>query len=182
MRNAPGRTILAEHRIETRDARSIRQVPYRLPYAYKDEVLKHLKEMRENGIIEPLTSEWCPPIVLVKKKDERYECVSTIDHWTVSHDLSDTSNTQFDRWRAKHITIDLTQGYLLVPVVQASRSKTAFVTPLVLFQFRVMPFGLHGAPAMFQWMMDRLLDGRNDFSGAYLNDLVIHSTSWDEHI
>ena len=60
-----------------------------------------------------------------------------------------------------------------MPVAEASRSKTAFTTPLGLFQFRVMPFGLHGAPATFQRMMDRLID-RLDFSGAYLDDLVIY--------
>ena len=60
--------------------------------------------------------------------------------------------------------------------------KTAFMTPLRLFQFRVMPFGLHGAPATFQRMMDRLIDGLRDFSGAYLDDLVIYSTSWQEHL
>ena len=69
MKNEPGRTTFAEHRIETGDARPIRLPPYRLPYAYKDEVLKDLREMQENGIIEPSTSEWSSPIVLVKKKD-----------------------------------------------------------------------------------------------------------------
>ena len=48
-------------------------------------------------------------------------------------------------------------------VAEASRSKIAFITPLGLFQFRVMPFGLHGAPAIFQHMMDRLVDGLGDF-------------------
>ena len=48
-------------------------------------------------------------------------------------------------------------------VAEASRSKTAFTIPLGLFQFRVMTFGLHGAPAMFQRMMDRLVDGLGDF-------------------
>ena len=36
---------------------------------YRDEVLKDLKEMQESGIIEPSTTEWSSPIVLVKKKD-----------------------------------------------------------------------------------------------------------------
>ena len=66
MKNEPGHTMLAEHRIETENARPIRQMPYRLPYVYRDEVLKDLKEMQESGIIEPSTSEWSSPIVLVK--------------------------------------------------------------------------------------------------------------------
>ena len=63
------------------------------------------------------------------------------------------------------------RGYLQVPVTEASRSK---MTPLGLLQFRVMPFGLHGAPVTFQHMMDRFL---GDFAGAYLDDLVVYSIS-----
>ena len=45
-----------------------------------------------------------------------------------------------------------------------SRKKTAFMTPYGLFEFNVMPFGLHGAPATFQLMMDNLLRGLEDSS------------------
>ena len=85
---------------------------------------------------------------------------------------------------AKYIsTTDLTRGYRQVPVAEDSRSKTAFTTPFLgLFQFKVMPFGLHGAPATFQRMMDRLLDGLRDCVGACLDDLVVYSTSWREHL
>jgi len=38
-----------------------------------------------------------------------------------------------------------------------------------------MPFGLQGALATFQQMMDRLIDGTETFDGAYLEDLVGHS-------
>ena len=69
LKNTPGRTTLTEHRIETKDARPIQQVPYRLPHAYKDKVLEELKLMREEGIIKPSVSEWSSPIVCVNKKD-----------------------------------------------------------------------------------------------------------------
>ena len=45
-----------------------------------------------------------------------------------------------------------------------------------------MPFGLHGAPATFQRMMDRLLWDVPEFAAAYLDDLIIHSTTWEEHL
>ena len=51
-----------------------------------------------------------------------------------------------------------------------------------IWQFHVMPFGLQGAPATFQRMMDVILDDVGEFAAAYLDDIVIHSTSWDDHV
>lgn len=53
--------------------------------------------------------------------------------------------------------------------------KTAFVTSFGLHQFRVMPFGLKGALATFQRMMYQLIQGKEKFTSAYLDDLVIYS-------
>jgi len=44
-----------------------------------------------------------------------------------------------------------------VPVVEEDRQKTAFVTTKGLYQFKMMPFGLCGAPATFQRMMDQVI-------------------------
>ena len=84
---------------------------------------------------------------------------------------------------AKYIsTLDLTRGYWQVPVAQDSQDKTAFTTPFGLFNFTVMPFGLHGAPATFQRMMDNLLTGAEEYAAAYLDDLVIYSDTWEQHL
>ena len=75
--------------------------------------------------------------------------------------------------KAKFISaLDLTRGYWQVPVAKDSRPKTAFVTPFGLFQFNVMPFGLQGAPATFQRLMDKVLHGMEEFAVAYLDDVV----------
>ena len=84
---------------------------------------------------------------------------------------------------AKYIsTLDLTRGYGQVPVSQHAQNKTAFATPFSLYQFRRMPFGLQEAPATFQRMMDKLLDGWGHFANAYLDDLVVFSSPWPEHM
>ena len=71
--------------------------------------------------------------------------------------------------KAKYITtLDLAKGYWQVPMKEEDREKTAFSTPSGFFQFRVMPFGLSGAPATFQRMMDRVIKGMGDFAGVYL--------------
>ena len=63
-----------------------------------------------------------------------------------------------------------------------SQHQMAFATPFGLCPFRRMPFGLQGVAATFQRMMDRLLDGWCQFANAYLDDLVIFSSSWPEHL
>ena len=67
-------------------------------------------------------------------------------------------------------------------MAQSAQDKTAFTTSFGLYQFKVMPCGLQGAPATFQRIMDRLLRGLEDFTSAYLDDLVIFSVTWEEHI
>ena len=118
--------------------------------------------MQESGIIEPFMNEWSSPTALEKDGTlrmcvdyQRLNSVSQADAYPMPR-----IDNLIDRLgKAKYITtIDLMRGYWQVPVAEASRSKTAFMTPLGLFQFRVMPFGLHGAPATFQRMMDRLMD------------------------
>ena len=45
-----------------------------------------------------------------------------------------------------------------------------------------MPFGLKGAPATFQRLMDTVLQGFDSFSAAYLDDVIIYSNSWSDHL
>ncbi len=67
-------------------------------------------------------------------------------------------------------------------MAEADRVKTAFITPFGFYQFKRIPFGLQGAPATSQRLMDRLVHGLNDFSAAYIDNLVIFSTSWKDHL
>ena len=68
-----------------------------------------------------------------------------------------------------------------------SREKTAFVTPFGLYEFLVMPFGLKNAPAVFQRLMQRVLNGLNpengrQFVAAYLDDILIFSSTLSEYL
>ena len=79
-------------------------------------------------------------------------------------------------------TLDLTKGYYQVPVNPQHREKTSFVTPYGKYEFLMMPFGLISAPSTFQRLMDGLLNGLLDFTVAYLDDIIIHSDTWENHL
>ena len=90
--------------------------------------------------------------------------------------LDEIDNAQFIT------TLDLAKGYWQVPVSKEDREKTAFVSPKDLYQFITMPFGLSGAPATFQRMMDSILRGTEVFAGLYLDDIVIYSKTLQDHL
>ena len=61
---------LVEHHIRTPEtARPVHQPPYRLPYAYRGRVKNELQEMLAAEIIEPSSSDWSSPMVVVHKED-----------------------------------------------------------------------------------------------------------------
>ena len=85
--------------------------------------------------------------------------------------------------QARYITtLDLAKGYWQVPVAEEDWPKTAFITPRGLYQFKMMPFGLCGAPATFQRMMDQVIRGMHKFASAYLDDLIVFSSTWEDHL
>ncbi len=140
------------------------------------------------GVIEPSRSLWSSPIVMVPKPDgtlrfcndfRRLNEVSEFDGYSmprVDELLDRLGGTRYIS------TLDLTKGYWQVPLTEEAKPKTAFSTPSGHWQYRVLPFGLHGAPATFQRMMDILLRPHQSYAAAYLDDVVVHSESWEEHL
>lgn len=52
-----------------------------------------------------------------------------------------------------------------------------------LFQWRVMPFGLHSAPATFQRALDSVIGPELEpFAFAYLDDIIVIGRTLDEHL
>ena len=79
-------------------------------------------------------------------------------------------------------TLDLRAKYWQVTLDQADREKAAFACHSGLFQFRVMPFGLANAPGIFQQLMFIALGGLEQFSMAYLDDILVFSNNISEHL
>lgn len=152
-----GHCSVAQHRINVQGHSPIKQAARRLPLHGREEVGKLVENMKTSDVIEPSSSPWAAPIVLVNKKDgtKRF----CIDY----RKLNDA--TKKDSYPLPRIedmldmvagavwfsTIDLHSGYWQVAMAPEDKEKTAFVTGLGgLWQFKVMPFGLCNAPATFE--------------------------------
>ena len=151
-----GDTSVLPHGINTGDSLQIKQHPRRLPYHYRGEIHKQVNEMLEKGVIQPSTSPWASPVVLVKKKDGAYRfCVDYRKLNLVTkqdahplprvNDLLDSlNNNKLFR------TLDLRSGYGHVSMTSVDREKTAFITPGGLFEFLRMPYGLSTLALYYQ--------------------------------
>lgn len=84
---------------------------------------------------------------------------------------------------AKYLsTLDLTKGYWQIALNVEAREKNAFATPLRLYHFTRMPFGLHRAATPFQRLTDHTLKGLQGFAMAYINDILVYTSTWEEHL
>ena len=179
----PGQTAVIEHVIHTGDNIKVRQKPYRIPCSQRELVRKEIDSMMEAGIIQPSVSAWASPIVLVSKKDggvhfcvdyRRLNSKSTIDAYPMP-----LVEELFEKIGPTRVisTLDMVKGFWQIPLDRVSQEKTAFCTPFGLYEFKVMPFGLHSAPATFQRLMNQVLRDCQSFAGVYIDDIVVYSSS-----
>ena len=184
----PGHTTVLRHDIITEPGKVVRQRPYRVPEARRQAIKEEVEKMLRLGVIEESHSPWSSPIVLVPKPDgslrfcndfRKLNEVSKFD----SYPMPRTDEMIERLGPARFIsTLDLTKGYWQVPLTDRAKAKTAFATPQGLFQYTMMPFGVHGAPATFQRLMDRVLRPHQAYSSAYIDDIIVFSVTWDEHL
>ena len=69
-----------------------------------------------------------------------------------------------------------------MPVKKDQIEQTAFITPYEKYQYLTIPFGLVKVPSTFQRLMDRILQGLHGFAVAYLDDILIHSSTLEKHL
>ena len=155
----PGETDVIQHQIRLTDDTPIRCKPYPLPYAMREELRNEVDTMLEMGVVKPSTSPYMSPIIMVKKKDCSNRVLNKITE--VDPERMTTAEDLFRRLSGKKYLseIDLTKGYWQIPVAPEDVHKTAFVTP---DGHKI----LEGMPGV----------------GSYIDDIVIYSDSWEDHI
>ncbi|GBM91361.1 Transposon Ty3-I Gag-Pol polyprotein [Araneus ventricosus] len=76
--------------------------------------------------------------------------------------------------------IDLFKAYFQIPISVEAKEKTAIITPFGLYELNVISFGLRNAPSTFQRFINEVFFGL-DFVFAYLDDILVASSTEDEH-
>lgn len=187
-------TNAIKHHINTVDDIPIYSKTYRYPYIHREEVSRQIREMLENGIIRPSNSPYSAPIWIVPKKDD----ASGQKKWRLVVDYRKLNEkTVDDRYPIPNIdeildklgrslyftTLDLAKGFHQVEIADSDIHKTAFSVEGGHYEFLRMPFGLKTAPATFQRLMNNILsDLLNKVCLVYLDDIIVFSTSLDEHL
>ena len=183
----PKRDIVHEIRTEE-GAKPPSRPPYRLGPAEQDEMEEQVKDLLAQGFIQPSASPYGAPILFVPKKDGRWRmCIDyrALNKQTVKDQFPlPRIDSLLERLgKAKVFTkLDLASGYHQIAMEETSVQKTAFRTNRGHFEFIVMPFGLCNAPATFQRLMNKVFaDNLDKFIAVYLDDILIFSTSLEEH-
>lgn len=187
-----GNTI--KHRIDTKDDIPVHTKSYRYPYSLKEEVQRQIQDLLRQGIIRPSSSPWSSPIWVVPKKldatgkrkwrlvvDYRKLNDKTVDD---KYPIPNITEVLDKLGRCNYFTtLDLASGFHQIEVNPRDIQKTAFSVDQGKYEFIRMPFGLKNAPSTFQRVMDNVL---RDIIGkvclVYMDDIIVFSTSLQEHI
>ena len=184
----PGLTTLMTFDINTGEAEPVQQRPYSTPVALKDSVNKELSWLLKKGYIVPSSSPWSSPMVTVRKTDGSAQiCVDfrRVNSLTrqITFFMPRVEEVIEGIGKARFISkLDLSKGFYQVRLTDEAMEKTAFTCHKGAFHFTRMPFGVKNAPACFQSLMQKVLSELGEFATAYMDDVVIFSPTWQDHV
>ena len=129
--------------------------------------------MTDLGAVERSDSPYCSPVVSVNKKDNSNRfCIDfrVLNKITVFDAMPMPSVEQiFSKFAGYKF---ISKGYWQIPLSEHSKKYTAFQTPLGLFQFTVLQFGLVTAQASCSRLMRKLLQNLQNVDN-FVDDIII---------
>ena len=183
-----GITDLVQHQINTGNNPPIHIPPYRLGPHIDGKIQEMVRDMIEDSVIIDSASPWSSPVLLVKKKDgsmrfcvdfRRLNAITKKDVYPMRR----IDSTLDALGKAYFLSsLDMQSGYWQLALDPRDAEKTAFSTSRGHYQFVVMPFGLTNAPATFQRLMDNILRDFHSFCLVYIDDIIIFSNTFEEHL
>ena len=182
-------TTVLQNAINTGTHRPVHTPPYRRSPKDHDLIHDQTQKLSQQNCIEPSTSPWCSPVVLVRKKDggtrfcvdyRKLNSITLKDSFPLPR-IDDI----FDRLSGSHYftKLDFKSGYFQVPLAPEDRPKTAFSTRDNHYQFTVLPQGIRNGPPTFQRIVNQILGPhRRSYCLAYIDDIIVFSRTFDEHV
>lgn len=179
----------AEFPIDLKPGSQLLSVPmYGASPAKREVIDKQHKAWIDLEVIEPSKSPWGFPVVVVFRNGKPRICVDYRKLNLMS------INNEFPILRQDKIlqalsgsqvisSFDALSGFQQISIGEGDREKTAFRTHLGLYQFKRLPFGLTNGPSFFQRVMQTVLAPFLWlFALVYIDDIVVFSKSWPEHL
>lgn len=162
--------------------------PYRHKPDHKDEIERQVAELLRTWVIQHSTSPFSSPVILVKKKDGTWRLCIDYRHLNaltriskypvpVIEELLDELHGA--KWFSK---LDLRAGYHQIRLAEGEEYKTAFQTHSGHFEFKVLSFGLVGAPPTFLGAMNvTLKPGLRKYVLVFFDDILVFSKTLEDH-
>ena len=143
------------------------------------------------GLVEPSTSEWRSPVVLVKKADggwrlccdyRKLNAVTRPQSFPLPR-LEDVWDAIGEKKATIFSTLDFSNSFHQLGMDPQSAHKTAFVTQNGQFQWNVLPYGLVNSPVTFTRAMHEILQ-EHLFKTCiiYVDDIIVYSRNMKEHV
>ena len=163
--------------------------PRSVPYALRDVIEKELERLEKLGVIEKVNhSEWATPIVPVPKPDGStricgdYKVTINPQMSVDQYPLPKVDDLLAELAGGKEfIKLDLTHAYQQVLLELESQKYLTINTHRGLYQYKRMPFGIASAPAVFQQIMEKVLQGIPKVV-CYLEDVLVTGCNREEHL
>jgi hypothetical protein len=155
----------------------------------KDEIESQVNKMLETRVIRHNTSSFSSPVLPVKKKDQLWRFCVDYRHFNAltiksKYPVPIIDELLDELFGASWFSIlDLRAGFHQILLREGEEYKTAFQTHLGHYEFRVMAFGLTGAPRTFQKAMNHTLAPiLRKYALVFFDDILVSNSSFDLHL
>ena len=149
-----------------------------MPFALRGRVEQELDRLHESGVIEPVEyAEWAAPIVPVIKSDGSVRIcgdykvtvnrVAKVDSYPLPRIDDLFASLAGGKLFSK---LDLAHAYQQIPLAEESKRFVVINTHKGLYRYNRLPFGISSAPAIFQRMMEGILQGIPHVT-VYIDDI-----------
>ena len=175
------------------DEQELRKIPRPRIHRQADTVRPIMCETielhRKNGIIDPSTSEFASPVIMVGKKGKKYRmCIdyripnkyTTPLLFPLPYPKTIFQSVQGAKFFA---TADIVNAFNQLSIRKEYRKFTSFICEYGQFEFNRLPFGVKNGPSFFQHAMSTILAGLiGVICFIFIDDILIFAETEEQLI